>query len=103
MFELTTGLMSGRPSLSGHLQTSCPWQKSPVVLHHGAFLQFVPDGVCVIGTGCLEKLLKVVSGLLRLALEIMLSSSDELLIRVANILVVVTLIVAGGDRDSLGP
>jgi hypothetical protein len=80
--------------------------KSPhgnVVLHHSAFLQFVPDGVCVIGTGCLEKLLKVVSGLLRLALEIMLSSSDELLIRVANILVVVTLIVAGGDRDSLGP
>jgi hypothetical protein len=62
----------------------------------------VPDGVRVIGIGSLEKLLEVFSGLSRLALEIALSSSDELLVRVTNILVVVALIAAGGDRDSLG-
>jgi hypothetical protein len=88
----------------GCLQASSPG-KSPrdhVVLHLGAFLQFVPDGVRVIGIGSLEKLLEVFSGLSRLALEIALSSSDELLVRVTNILVVVALIAAGGDRDSLG-
>jgi hypothetical protein len=57
----------------------------------------------VIWIGCLEKLLKVVGGLPRLAPEITLSSGDELLVVVANILVILTLIIAGGDRDSLGP
>jgi hypothetical protein len=57
----------------------------------------------VIGTGCLEKLLKVVSGVSRLLLEIALSSGDELLIRVANITVVVTHVAAVDDHDSLGP
>jgi hypothetical protein len=54
------------------------------------------------GIGCLKKLLEVISGLTRLVLEIMLSSGDELRIGVANNFVVVTLIVAGSDRDSLG-
>jgi hypothetical protein len=58
----------------------------------------VPNGLHVIRTGLLEKLLEVISGLLCLVLEIMLSSRDKLLIRVANILIVVTLIVAGSDR-----
>jgi hypothetical protein len=57
----------------------------------------------VIGTSCLEKLLEVISRMLRLALQITLSSDDELLIGVANILVVITLVTAGSDRDSLGP
>jgi hypothetical protein len=63
----------------------------------------VLDGVRVIGTGCLEKLLKVVSGLPCLVLKITLSSGDELLIGVTNILVVVTLVAASGDHDSLRP
>jgi hypothetical protein len=57
----------------------------------------------VIGTSCLEKLLEVISRMLRLVLQITLSSDDELLIGVANILVVITLVTAGSDRDSLGP
>jgi hypothetical protein len=63
----------------------------------------VPNGVHVIGTGSLEKLLKVVSGLPHLELKIMLSNSDELLVRVTDILFVVTLIVTGSESDSLGP
>jgi hypothetical protein len=47
----TFGLLA--PSKSPH---------SHVVLHHGAFLQFVPDGLSVIRTGCFEKLLKVING-----------------------------------------
>jgi hypothetical protein len=54
----------------------------------------------VIGIGCLKKLLEVISGLPCLALEIVLSSNDELLIEVTNILVVVTLVAADSDRDS---
>jgi hypothetical protein len=42
-------------------------------------------------------------GLSCLALEITLSSGEELLIRVTNILVIVTLVTASSDRDSLGP
>jgi hypothetical protein len=56
----------------------------------------------VIGIGCLKKLLEVISRLSRLALEITLSSGDELLIRVTNILVIVTLVTSGSDHDSLG-
>jgi hypothetical protein len=80
--------------------------KSPyghVVLHHGAFLQLVPNGVRMIGTGCLEKHLEVISGLPRLALEVALSSGDKLLVGVIGILVIVTLIIAASDRDSLEP
>jgi hypothetical protein len=60
----------------------------------------VPNGIRVIGIGCLKKLLEVISGLPCLALEIVLSSNDELLIEVTNILVVVTLVAADSDRDS---
>jgi hypothetical protein len=56
----------------------------------------------VIGTGWLEKHLKVISGLPRLALLIALSSGDELLIEVTNIFVVDTLITAGSDCDLRG-
>jgi hypothetical protein len=36
-------------------------------------------------------------------MKIMLSNGDELLIGVANILVIVTIVIAGSDHDSLGP
>jgi hypothetical protein len=48
------------------------------------------SGVRMIGIGCLEKLLKVISILPRLALEV-------------TLLVIMPLITAGGDRDSLPP
>jgi hypothetical protein len=47
----------------------------------------------MIGTCCLEKILKVIDGQPCLALD---------LIGVTNVLVIVTLITAIGDRDSLG-
>jgi hypothetical protein len=34
-----------------------------VVFHHGAFFQFMPNGVHMIGADRLEKLLKVIDGL----------------------------------------
>jgi hypothetical protein len=80
--------------------------KSPyghIVLHHGPILQLVPNRVCMIGTCCLEKLLKVISGLSRLALEVVLNSGDDLFVGVTDLLVVITLVAAGSDLDSLEP
>jgi hypothetical protein len=51
---------------------------------------------------CFEKLLKVIHGLPRLAFGIRLSSGNELLIRVTDILIVITFIAIGGDHDLLG-
>jgi hypothetical protein len=48
--------------------------------------------------GCFEKPFEVISRLPCLALRITLGSGDELLIGVASILVI-ALIIAGGDRD----
>jgi hypothetical protein len=56
----------------------------------------------MIGTCCLEKILKVIDGQPCLALDLVLSGGNELLIGVTNVLVIVTLITAIGDRDSLG-
>jgi hypothetical protein len=56
----------------------------------------------MIGADHLKKLLKVISGLLCLALEVVLSSGNELLVRVICPFIVVTLIVASSDCDSLG-
>jgi hypothetical protein len=56
----------------------------------------------MIGASCIEKLLKVISGLPHLALEVTLSYGDELLIEVVDLFVVVALVKAGSDRDSLG-
>jgi hypothetical protein len=50
----------------------------------------------MIGISCIQKLLELISGQPCLVLDLTLSGSDELLVRVANILVVVTLIVASG-------
>jgi hypothetical protein len=72
-----------------------------VVLHHGAFLQLVSDKVHMIWAGCFEKLFEVISELPRLALRIALSSGDKLHVKFASVLVVVTLIIACGDCDSL--
>jgi hypothetical protein len=44
----------------------------------------------------------VIGGPPCLALDLALNGGDELLIGVANVLIVVTLVVVGGDRDSLG-
>jgi hypothetical protein len=62
----------------------------------------VPNRVHVIGIGCHDKLLKLISELPCLALEIALSSADKLLIGVGNILVIVTLITVDTDHNSLG-
>jgi hypothetical protein len=70
--------------------------KSPsghVVLHHGAFLQLLPNTVCMIRIGCLEMLLEVIIWLSRLTLEVTLSCGDEPLIGVNDLLLC----------DSLGP
>jgi hypothetical protein len=72
-----------------------------IVFHHGTFLQLVLNRVCMIVTGCLEILLEVISVLPRLELEVMLSSDDELLIGVSDLLVIVSHVVASGDHDSL--
>jgi hypothetical protein len=55
----------------------------------------------MVGAGCLEKFLEVIGRLPCLALEIMLNNRDVLLIRVSGLLVLITLIPASGDRDSL--
>jgi hypothetical protein len=52
---------------------------------------------------CLEKLLKMIRMLSCLALKIVLSGNYELLIRVTSVVVIIVLIIAGGDHDSLGP
>jgi hypothetical protein len=62
----------------------------------------VPDRVRLIGIGCLQKLLEVIAGQSCLALDLALDGGNELLIGVANVLVIVTLIAAGGDHESLG-
>jgi hypothetical protein len=62
----------------------------------------VPNRVRVIGTGYHDKLLEVISGLPHLAPKIALSSGDELLIGITNVLVVITLVAASSDHDSLG-
>jgi hypothetical protein len=56
----------------------------------------------MIGTWCLEKLLEVIDGQPCLALDLVLIGGNELLIGVTNVLVIVTLIIATSDRDSLG-
>jgi hypothetical protein len=86
------GLLAPGESSRGH-----------VVLHHDALLQLVPDRVRMIGVGCFEKLLEVISGLPHLALKIVFGSGDELLIGVASILIVITFVTAGGDHNSLEP
>jgi hypothetical protein len=48
----------------------------------------------MIGAGCLKKLLEVIGGLSRLALEVALSNGDELLVGVIGVLVIVDLIAA---------
>jgi hypothetical protein len=63
----------------------------------------VPDTVCMIWVGSFEKLLKMIHRLPRLAFKITLGSSNELLIGVTGVLIVVTFVVASGNRDSLGP
>jgi hypothetical protein len=89
--QVTFGLLAPSKSPHGH-----------VVLHHGAFVQLVPNGVCMIEAGGLKKLLEVISGLPHLALEVTLSSGDELLVGVTDLLVIVTLIAVGSDHDLLG-
>jgi hypothetical protein len=56
----------------------------------------------MVGTGCLEKLLKVIGRLSRLAFEVALGGGDEILVEIIGILVVVALVTVGSDRDPLG-
>jgi hypothetical protein len=62
----------------------------------------MPNRVCMVGAGHFEKLLEVIGRLPRLVLEIALSSGNELLVGVINLLVVAALVAAHCDRDSLG-
>jgi hypothetical protein len=120
-FELTLGLVGSRPAVDRHdhlfFGERCgglfcrvafrllALGESPhrhVVLHHEAFFKIVPDRVHVVGTGCLKKLREVISRLSHLAFEVGLSCSDELLIKIIRLLVVVTLIIVGSDCDPLG-
>jgi hypothetical protein len=48
----------------------------------------------MIGAGCLKKLLEVIGGLSRLALEVALSNGVELLVGVIGVLVIVDLTTA---------
>jgi hypothetical protein len=61
----------------------------------------VSDRVCKIWTGCFEKLFEVISGLPHLAHRTTLGGGDELLIRVAIVLVIIALIAASGDHNLL--
>jgi hypothetical protein len=56
----------------------------------------------MIRAGCLEKRLKVIHELPHLAFKIMLDSGNELLIGVTGALIVISLIAASGDHDSMG-
>jgi hypothetical protein len=56
----------------------------------------------MIGAGCLEKIVEVIGGLPRLALDVTLNSCGDLLIGVIGLLVVIALIAAGSDRDLFG-
>jgi hypothetical protein len=60
------------------------------------------NGVRMVGASRFEKLLKVIGRLQLLVLDVALTSSDKFLVRVIGLLVVVALIGAGSDHDSLG-
>jgi hypothetical protein len=62
----------------------------------------MPNRVHMVGAGRFEKLLKVISGLPSLVLEVTFSGGNELLIGVVGLLVFAALVTAGGDCDSLG-
>jgi hypothetical protein len=70
--------------------------------YHGALLELVPDGECMVWAGRLEMLLKVIDRLPRLALEITPSGSDMFFIRVVHLLVVVIIVIACSNYDPLG-
>jgi hypothetical protein len=73
-----------------------------VVLHYIAFFQLVPDRVCMVGAGHLVMLLKVINRLPRLVLEVALGDSNELLIRIISLLVIVALVTTSSKFDPLG-
>jgi hypothetical protein len=56
----------------------------------------------MVGVGCLKKLLKVIGSLACLALEIPLDSDNKFLIRVIDLLVIVSLVSTGHKCDLLG-
>jgi hypothetical protein len=55
----------------------------------------MPNGVCIIGAGCLKRILKVINRLSHLALKV-------IIIVVVGLLVVVALAAVGSDCDMLG-
>jgi hypothetical protein len=121
-FELTSGLVGSRPAINrddrlfflemcgnspppqiaSELHTPSEIPRGHVVLHHGAFFQLVLDGVRMVGACHFEKFLEVIERLSCLVLEVTLGSSNELLVRIISLLVVVTLFVAASDYYSLG-
>jgi hypothetical protein len=69
-------------------------------LHQGALFELVFDEVHMVRTGLFKKFLEVLIRLPRLALEVMLSNHDILLVGVVRFLIVV--IAAGSNCDPLG-
>jgi hypothetical protein len=90
------------PQIASELHTPSEIPRGHVVLHHGAFFQLVLDGVRMVGACHFEKFLEVIERLSCLVLEVTLGSSNELLVRIISLLVVVTLFVAASDYYSLG-
>jgi hypothetical protein len=69
-------------------------------LHHGALFELVFDEVHMVRTSLFKKFLEVLIRLPRLALEVMLSNHDILLVGAIRFLIVV--IAAGSNCDPLG-
>jgi hypothetical protein len=59
------------------------------------------DGVCMLWSGHVEKLLEVIDRLSRLALEIVLGGSDAFLINIVCLLSIIIANVASSNRDPL--
>jgi hypothetical protein len=89
--------------ISTNRPTSTSWKiGNQQLINHGAFFQLMPDGVRMIEVGHLEKLLEVIGGLPRLAHEVALGGGNENLVEIIGLLVIVALITARCNYNSLG-
>jgi hypothetical protein len=62
----------------------------------------MPNMVHMVGAGSFGKLLEVINELLHLMFEVALTSDNELLVGVIDLLVIASLVTAGSDFNSLG-
>jgi hypothetical protein len=73
---------------------------SHVVLHHGALLELMLDGVCMVRACCLKELFDVIGRLPHPALEVTLSGSDVFHVRIISLLIA-SLVIASSKCDLL--